>query len=97
MSMSTPAVAASIVAWSLSAATPWFIISVMAFQSLTSTPSNLQRSRSTSRMSQLLPDEGTPFMSLNDVMNVATPAPAAASNGGSTTSSSRGRGSQVVL
>ena len=65
-----------------SAAKPWLIISLAEAQSVTTTPSNPHSSRSTSFKMKAFPVEGTPSLSLNEVINVAAPALAAASNGG---------------
>ena len=57
----------------------------MEFQSLTTNPSKPISSLSTSFSKKELPEAGTPLMSLNEVITVATPASKAALKGGRTT------------
>src|SRR5207244_12782065 len=67
-------------------ASPWLISSATEVQSLTTKPLNLHSRCNTVSVSHALPDAGTPEMSLNADMMLATPASTAALNGGRYTS-----------
>ncbi|MNF83619.1 hypothetical protein D3C84_659440 [compost metagenome] len=79
--MSSPAEADLRAASFSSAAKPCGIISVTEFQSLTTKPSYFHSSRNIFLSKKLFPEAGTPFRSLNEVINVAAPDFAAASKG----------------
>ena len=80
--MSTPAAIDFTATSGRSFAYPWSIISDIEFQSLTTKPLKPHSSRSTWRSRNSLPEEGTPLISLNEVMTVAAPASTAALKGG---------------
>src|SRR5437867_8198181 len=74
MSMSTPASSASFPASARDPATPWFMSSATAVQSLTTKPWKPHSRRSTVVMSQGLAVLGMPPISLKEVMTVPAPA-----------------------
>ena len=78
MSISTPASSASFPASARDPATPWFMSSATAVQSLTTKPRKPHSRRSSVVMSHGLAVLGMPPISLNDVMTVAAPASTAA-------------------
>ena len=82
MSMSTPAMSPRRPASAREPATPWLINSATDVQSLTTKPVKPHSRRSTVSVSHAFPDAGTPAMSLNADMRLATPASTAALNGG---------------
>ncbi len=86
--MSTPAVSARRPASAREPAIPCGISSATEVQSLTTMPRKPHSRRSTVSVSQVFPEAGTPPMSLNADMSVATPASTAALKGGKYTSRS---------
>ena len=82
ISISTPTLAALQATSLRSTPKPWAIISPIEFQSVTTRPSKPHSPRSTSWRMKALPVDGTPSLSLNEVISVIAPALTAASNGG---------------
>ena len=82
ISMSTPAVTDFSAASFSFAQNPWFIISATDVQSVTTMPSYFHSSRRMFFSMNLLAVEGTPSLSLNEVIKVAHPISAAALKGG---------------
>ena len=82
ISISTPAFTALQATSLRSVPKPWDTISPIEFQSVTTSPSKPHSPRSTSLRMKVLPVEGTPSLSLNDVIRVWAPALTAASKGG---------------